>query len=247
MKYKYAIVTSIIAMSGLYGMDVKKHHPTMQIITNEQSLITFKKKTKPFNYWMKKRQNTIFGNNRLFEYVDGKKGLVLGDALIIPQDNHIKLAYISNLEKHYLDHQKFVMLGAFLTYDSRILPNNHITLLTNHYAQHIARATRPPKPSPQIGDGTQTPQRGSVIMQNLFELIETHGKPEGLLVVIAEEDLELLHENSPKNHSIEETKPDKQPKRSRHSLSRRPSGRIKLPTRKSTTRKPKDLRDDKTA
>jgi hypothetical protein len=257
MKYKHIIFTSILAMNTLYGMDKKKHTPQLQIITENTTPITFKKKTHPFNHWMLNKRNTIFGENRFFEYIDKHKGLTLTKEVNIPSDNHtsIHLAYISNLEKRYINHEKFVMLGAFLVYDSRILVNNHIKVLTDYYSQKIPKRIRPPKVLSQkeitttsfVEGKKETQERGSVIMQDLFQLIEDHGKPEDLLVVITEEDFQLALGNSLEPSS--EPSPNEQPKtpKKRHSLSRRPSGLIpKLSTRKSTIRKPKSPRDDKT-
>lgn len=260
VKYKNFIFMSILGMSTLYGMDVKKHTPQLQMVTNKDTFITFKKKTKPFEYWMLHKRDALFGENRLFEYIDKHKCLTPINSVNIPSGDHasIHLAYISNLEKRYIDidHKKYVMLGAFLLYDSRILIDNPIKVLTNYYAQNIPKPIRLPKLLLQkemahascAKEEKEPQERGSVIMQNLFELIETHGKPEDLRILTTAEDLELLCGNSSKEYPIAEIISDEQPKpkRSRHSLSRRPSGHIpKLSTRKFSTRKPKDLRDSK--
>lgn len=251
---------SALAINSFYGMDVKKHTSQLQIITNPETRITFKKKTRSFEYWMLHKRDTIFGENRLFEYIDKHQRLTPINEITIPSGDRrfVQLAYISNLEKRYIDteHKKYVMLGAFLIYDSRILPGNPITALTDYYySQNIEKSIRSPKLLPQkeiappnyAKEKTEPQQRGSVIMQNLFDLIDNHGKPKDLRIVTTQEDLQLLLQPclpiKPSSNSLPKEESEI-PKKKRQSLSRRPSGLIpKLSARKTTIKKPKESPD----
>lgn len=253
MNYKHFIVTSILAMDTLYAMDEKKYAPQLLEITSKETPITFKKKTKPFEYWMLHKKNSTFGENRFFEYMDKQKGLTLIETIVIPSNDRsdIRLAYISNLEKRYINHKNFVMLGAFLLYDSGILIENQITILTDYYHRNIPQTIRPQKSLTQTAitasnstkDEKKTRERGSMILRELFNLIETHGEPKSLLVMIPE-DLLLLNNTARKKYSSESSEPDEQPKapevtkKSQSSLSRKPSRHIaKLSGRSLSTKK----------
>jgi len=236
-------------------MDTLKHEPQLQEITNPKALITFKKKTKSIEYWT---QHKSFEKTRLFEYLDTTKGLSPRGTIKAPTETHnipsnrsnpLNMVYISNLEKRYISYEKFVMFGAILTYYPNILHDNPITLLTHYYNEHIPKHIRPKKAEPQTTitpankhkKEKKTQERGSVIIQELFKLIDSHGTPAGLQVLLSEEDIQLLLGNQTQQKPSEEKLvPEESPKtptRNRFTLSRKPSGKIpKISTKKPTTR-----------
>jgi hypothetical protein len=244
MKNRLFIFMNILAISSAHAMDIKKHTPQLQNINDKQTLITFKKKTKTFEYWMFHRKNTTFGENRLFEYVDQTKGLTPINSIKLPENNRtsICLAYISNLEKRYVEPTKYVMLGALVLYDTHILKDNYIKIVTDYYTQNIPQPIRPQKPLRCEKKEKKPQERGSVLMEELFTLIETHGTPSDLEIVTTTEDWHLLQnpfsQEAPAPEEVVSLQSSKSPKRIHFSLSRRPSGNIpKLSARNPTIRK----------